>query len=68
MYIFGKNVAREKINSGEKINKIYNYNNPVDVAEAFLAANKKNEKPSVEVKNNENNDKKFFFKNIIFIK
>ena len=23
MYIFGKNVAREKINSGEKINKIY---------------------------------------------
>ena len=23
MYIYGKNVSREKINSGEKINKIY---------------------------------------------
>ena len=23
MYIYGKNVAKEKINSGEKINKIY---------------------------------------------
>ena len=48
------------------MNKTYNYNNPIDVAEALLAAKKKNEKTIVEVKNNENNDKKFFFKNIIF--
>ena len=25
MYIYGKNVAREKISSGEKINKVYLY-------------------------------------------
>lgn len=50
--------------------RIYNYNNPIDIAEAFSAAKQKSkEKPITEVqkdKDNDNEENDFFFKNILF--
>ena len=49
------------------ITRKYNYNNPIDIAEAFSAAKQKaKDKIIIEDQKNDDNENDFFFKNILF--